>query len=397
MTLFYTDRSRLLSRNIFFPMRNHLASLMLTFAVFAVGFLFRPIGGILFSHVGDTRSRSKALRISIVLMCLPTILLGLVPDYSHIGIVCPILVVIIRLLQGLSVGGGYAGSMSYLTEIAPPNERGLYGSFVQIGLFSGILIGPLVIKSVLYFMTAQQFSDWGWRIPFVFGIVLGLVGYFLCSAIADAKVIQESIQHKAQKIPLLLCIKNYKKPLLIAFLISAQVGIPFWLVMVYSVTYFSKILHAPFGIVETQNMFAILIALITAPLIGQLTKIVSDWSILIISSAAFIMLSYIINIVLVYETMSVVFYIFYFLIVVFTASYLAAFASFISALFPAEVRYTGIALSYNVSLAIFGGFSPLVVTSFIKAGVIYAPGIMLTLSGTLAFITLLFSRKFARY
>ena len=120
----------------FFPTDNHLTSLMLTFAVFAVGFLFRPIGGILFSHFGDTRGRRKTLIASMILMGVPTVLIGLIPSYQTIGATAPILILCIRAFQGLSVGGEYAGSISYLFEIAEKKERGFYSSLVQVGLFS---------------------------------------------------------------------------------------------------------------------------------------------------------------------------------------------------------------------------------------------------------------------
>lgn len=380
----------------FFPLKNHLASLMLTFAVFAVGFLFRPIGGIIFSHFGDTRSRSKTLIVSIVLMCIPTILIGLIPSYHTIGMLCPVLVVIIRLLQGLSVGGGYVGSMSYLTEIAPKGERGFYSSFVQIGLFSGILIGPIVIKIVMGLTTAKQFAAWGWRIPFISSILLGIIAYFLCRGLIEPQAFVKNLKEKS-KVPLITCFEKYKAPLLIGFFLSSQVGIPFWLIMVYSTTYFSKILHAPFAMVETQNLYAILLALIVTPLIGRLTKRVSAWTILFICSIGFIVLSYVMNIILVQHLMGIQFYLAHFLMVFFTAAYLAAFAGYMASLFPTAVRYSGIAFSYNVSLAIFGGFAPLVVTAMIKNGILLAPGILLTLSGVMAFVALLFARRYSKY
>lgn len=381
----------------FFPLKNHLTSLMLTFAVFAVGFLFRPIGGIIFSHFGDTRSRSKTLVVSIILMCIPTILIGLIPSYHTIGILCPILIIIVRLLQGLSVGGGYVGSMSYLTEVAPEGKRGFYSSLVQLGLFSGILIGPIIIKIIMAFTTTDQFSQWGWRIPFLCSFILGVIAYFLCRDLTETEVFTKSLKKQRPKVPLKACFKEYKIPMLIGFFLSAQVGIPFWIIMVYSITYFSKILYAPFAIVETQNLYAILLALVFTPLIGKLTERISAWTILLISSISFIVLSYVINIVLVSNPMDTQFYLAHFCMVFFTTVYLAAFAGFMASLFPTMVRYSGIAFSYNLSLAIFGGFAPLVVTAMIKNGILLAPGILLTLSGVMAFIALLFAKRYAKF
>src|SRR3990167_9045306 len=381
----------------FFPTQNHLTSLMLTFAVFAVGFLFRPIGGILFSHFGDTRGRRKTLIASMVLMGVPTVLIGLIPSYQTIGITAPILVLCIRVFQGLSVGGEYAGSISYLTEIAEKKDRGFYSSLVQVGLFSGILIGPIIIKVVMAFTTAQTFAAWGWRIPFLFGAILGLVAYFLCRHISETEAfmaIQKEVRHK---IPLAVCLRDYKMPMIIGFLIAAQVGISFWLVIVYFVTYFSKILHASFTVVETQNLWTILIALILTPFLGKLSKVISSRMILLISSIAFIAFSYVLNRVLVNHVMTTSFYFANFCLMFFSITYLSAFSAELAALFPTQVRYSGIAFSYNTSLAIFGGLSPLVVTALIKQGVILAPGILLTIGGVLSIAALIAATKYAKY
>ncbi|HLB56694.1 MAG TPA: MFS transporter [Coxiellaceae bacterium] len=381
----------------FFPTDNHLTSLMLTFAVFAVGFLFRPIGGILFSHFGDTRGRRKTLIASMILMGVPTVLIGLIPSYQTIGATAPILILCIRAFQGLSVGGEYAGSISYLFEIAEKKERGFYSSLVQVGLFSGILIGPIIIKIVMAFTTTETFAAWGWRIPFLCGAILGLIAYFLCRHISETDAfiaIQKEVQHK---IPLAVCLREYKMPMITGFLIAAQVGISFWLVIVYFVTYFSKILHAPFDIVETQNLWTILIALILTPFLGKLSKIISSWMILFIASILFIAFSYVLNEVIVNHVLTTSFYLANFCLMLFSITYLSAFSAVLAALFPTQVRYSGIAFSYNISLAIFGGLSPLVVTALIQQGVILAPGILLTIGGVLSIIALIAAKKYAKY
>lgn len=382
----------------FFPTKNSLVSLMLTFAVFAVGFLMRPLGGMIFGHFGDTCGRRKPLLWSITLMVIPTILIGFVPSYSAIGFFAPLLIILIRLFQGLAVGGEFTGSMVYLTELSDLKNRSFFGSFASFGIFTGLLLGPIVILLTNHSMTHNQFSEWGWRIPFLFSFVLGLIVYFWRHNMHESTAYIQDVEKKSiTHSPIKECFRSHKAALLISACISAQVGIPFWLVMVYSITYFTKILHAPFSVVETQNMFAILISLIVIPIFGWLTKKISTWLLLIITSFAFIVFSYAIDIVLIHNVISAKFYMADFAITILVAAYLATFEGFLASLFPTEIRYSGIAISYNISLAIFGGTAPLIVTAMIKNGIVTAPGIVLTIGGVIAFVALLFARRYARY
>ncbi|OGT33894.1 MAG: hypothetical protein A3C44_02530 [Gammaproteobacteria bacterium RIFCSPHIGHO2_02_FULL_39_13] len=382
----------------FFPEKNSLISLMLTFAVFAVGFLMRPLGGMIFGYFGDTRGRRKPLLWSIALMVIPTILIGFVPSYSTIGFLAPLIIILIRLFQGLAVGGEFAGSMVYLTELSDQKNRAFFGSFASFGIFTGLLLGPIVILLTNHSMTHNQFSEWGWRVPFLFSFILGIIVYFWRRNMHESTAYIQDVKKKLiTHSPIKECFRSHKAALLISACVSAQVGIPFWLVMVYSITYFTKILHAPFSIVETQNMYAILISLIAIPFFGWLTKKISTWLLLIIISFSFIVFSYVIDIVLIHHVISEKFYMADFAITILVAAYLATFEGFLASLFPTEIRYSSIAISYNISLAIFGGTAPLIVTAMIKNGIVTAPGIVLTIGGVIAFVALLFARRFARY
>lgn len=382
----------------FFPAKNGLISLMLTFAVFAVGFFMRPLGGMVFGHFGDTRGRRKPLLWSVALMVIPTVLLGLVPGYGAIGFLAPLLVIFIRLFQGLAIGGEFVGSMVYLGELADKENRGFFASFASVGICAGLLLGPIVIQATNLFVTHNQFTQWAWRIPFVFSIVLGIIVYMWRRSMQEsAAFVAQAKKRLITQSPIIECFRSHKKALLISFCVSAQVGIPFWLVMIYSITYFTKILHAPFAVVETQNMLAVFIALIMVPIAGWLTKKISAWSILLTAAIIFIILSYVINVVLIDDVMTTAFYAADFFITIIVAVYLGVFEGYLSSLFPTEIRYSGIAVSYNISLAIFGGTAPLIVTMLIKNGIMTAPGIVLTVGGVIAFIALLCARKCAVY
>ena len=384
----------------FFPVKNHFTSLILTFAVFAVGFLMRPLGGILFGLFGDSHGRKQALIWSVFLMVIPTILIGLVPSYHTIGLWAPMIIILIRLFQGLAVGGELTGSITYLSEFSDKKNRGYFSSYAMLGVFAGIIIGPIVIKIVhLCLHTNAQFAAWGWRIPFLFGAVLGFIVYLLRRNIHESDAFLQYLTKRKDKghSALLECVSHQKIPLLIGCGLSVRVGIPFWLIMVYASTYYTKIMHAPFSTVQTINLVSIVIALIATPIFGWLTKKVSGWLILCVAAIIFIAFSYALNQVIVQHFLHSEFYWAQYFQALMVGVYLAAIPGVLVSLFPTQTRYTGIAISYNVALAIFGGTAPLIVTTLLKNNIMLAPGIVLTGGGIIALIALLFARPYMRY
>lgn len=158
---------------LFFPSDDRVASLLASFAVFAVGFFARPLGGLIFGHYGDKVGRRTTLAASIILMATATFLLGLLPTYAQVGILAPILLVVIRVIQGLSAGGEWGGSASFLVEFAPASRRGFYGSWQQFTVVGGFLLGSGTSALLTTVLSEDAFLSWGWRLPFLFGIVLG--------------------------------------------------------------------------------------------------------------------------------------------------------------------------------------------------------------------------------
>jgi MHS family proline/betaine transporter-like MFS transporter len=169
----------------FFPAEDDIAGLLAAFAVFAVGYLMRPIGGILIGHIGDRHSRKLALILSVGGMAVPTVLIGLLPTYATIGIAAPILLVLLRVAQGLSVGGEYVGSMVFLVESAPENRRGLYGAFCAAGAVCGILVGSAVAAVLQAVFDPAEVQAWAWRLPFLAGGLLAVVGFLLRRTLAE--------------------------------------------------------------------------------------------------------------------------------------------------------------------------------------------------------------------
>ena len=163
----------------FLPAEDQIASLLGTFGVFATGFLMRPLGGLVFGYIGDRLGRKPALELSVLLMAAPTTLLGLLPAYGSIGLAAPVLLTLIRLLQGLSVGGEYIGSMSFLAEHAPPSRRAFLGSWSSFSVVLGSLMGSGGAALCSGLLSSEQLTAWGWRLPFLASLLLGLIGFWL--------------------------------------------------------------------------------------------------------------------------------------------------------------------------------------------------------------------------
>ncbi len=171
---------------LFFPEDDTMAGLIKTYGIFAAGYLMRPVGGIVFGHVGDRMGRKKALQLSIAMMAIPTVLVGLLPVYAQIGPMAALLLIVLRLLQGISVGGELIGSMSYLVETAPPGRRGLNGSWSVCGGVAGILLGSLVATLLNNLLSPSAMNDWGWRVPFLSGVVIFAIGSWLRRSLVES-------------------------------------------------------------------------------------------------------------------------------------------------------------------------------------------------------------------
>src|SRR5262245_53259578 len=175
---------------LFFPSKDPLTSLMATFGVFAAGFVMRPLGAIAFGHLGDRFGRKKALVVSVALMAVPTGLIALLPTYAELGATAPALLVLLRLLQGFSVGGEFTGSIIFLVEHAPPSRRGFIGSWAGFSTNAGCMLGGAAGALLVTFLGRQAVVEWAWRLPFLLAAVLGIVGLFLRLRVEETPLFQ---------------------------------------------------------------------------------------------------------------------------------------------------------------------------------------------------------------
>lgn len=349
---------------LFFPTSSQFLSLLSTFGVFALGFLMRPLGALVFGYFGDRIGRKKTLALAVILMAIPTTLIGLLPTHENIGIAAGILLMACRLLQGLAVGGEFSGSIVYITEHAPQNSRGLYGSWAMFSAFAGLLLGSGV-SALANLLPPESLSVWGWRIPFLMGIVLGGVGLYLRLRMPETPnflAIQSA--QKISKNPVKQAFSMSLKPMVMAAGLVFLPAMGFYLLFVYLSSYMTTYLHVSLGtalMVNTISMFGIIISI---PCVGWLSDKIGRKPVLIVGALGFIIFSYPLFILLQKADLTSMLTAQICFAVLVSLVYAAIPATLVE-LVTTNIRYTAMSFPYNFSNAVFGGTAPLVATYLI--------------------------------
>jgi MFS transporter, MHS family, proline/betaine transporter len=355
----YTYMVTIISK-LFFPEGNEAAHLLATLGIFAVGFIARPFGGILFGMIGDRLGRRYALVLAIFMMAFPTGCIGLLPTYAQVGILAPILLVVLRVLQGLSLGGAFSGSITFLVEHAPAHKRGLVGSASIASLVIGFLLGSLVVLGMKIPLTDLQFEQWGWRIPFLLGVPIGFIGLYIRNHCEESPSYEAAKEGGTlSKTPVRDALKNEWKHVLQAIGIYISVTMPFYLVTAYFITFTEKTLGRSKEEALMLNAMVMIIILIVAPLSAALSDRIGRRKLLMALATAFLLFSYPLFSVLMTPDFSSIL-IAHILFALLVGAYTAPVPTVLVEIFPTRVRYTAMALSYNISAAAFGGTAPMV-------------------------------------
>jgi len=370
---------------LFFPSTSVFASLMATFGVFAAGFIMRPLGGIIFGHIGDKIGRKDALLWSIYLMALPTALIGLLPTYEQIGWLAPVLLTVIRLAQGLSMGGEFTGSMVFVVEHAPDHKRGLFGSWVVFSLVIGILVGSSIATLTCYTLTDEQLHAWGWRVPFLLSVVGGFVGAFMRKAVDEPEQFKNAKkQHKTEATPLKEIYQHHLKGVGLVMMIDLTVAICFYVIVTFIPNYMSALLGWGKGeslLINTLSMVAMGAVI---PFAGLLSDKYGRKPVLVAGALMFIFGAYPLFEVLelsglVPSLMAQIG------LAAIMGVYFAPIPATLLELFPTEVRFSALSIAHSLAMAIFGGSAPLVATWLIHVTDNYsAPALYLSLAACIS-------------
>jgi MFS transporter, MHS family, proline/betaine transporter len=340
----------------FFPAHDPTVSLIASFGVFAIGFLARPIGAAVFGHVGDKLGRRTAVISSVVSMAVPTCLMAVLPTYAQIGVLAPVLLILLRLAQGLAVGGEFTTSMVMLAEHALPSRRGHVSSFAPFGAFGGLLLGSALGWAITDSITPEQAALWGWRLAFVAGLVIGVIVYLIRRRLPPEPVITAP---KTETGPLIEAFRTQKLAMLqvIGFNLSTAVG--FYLCFVFTTTWLRQVAHVSGPKALLLNSIGLAAMMAMVPFVGSLSDRFGRKRILFIGCIGLIPFSVPLLAWMGHGTvLAIVTGQFGFALLL--GCFIGASPGFLVEAFPKHVRCSGLSVGYNLSMSLFGGTVPMI-------------------------------------
>lgn len=371
---------------LFFPSDSPSLSLVSAFSVFAVGFLARPLGALLFGYWGDTLGRRQALAWSVLLMAIPTCLVGLLPTYEAIGVLAPVALTLCRFVQGLSVGGEFTGSATFLVEHAAPSQRGYVGSWAGFSAQLGALLGSGVGALVASTFAEEALRGWGWRIPFVMGGFIAVAGWYLRTRASESPAF-EALRRggRLTSSPVRDVVTTQRAGIAKVVGLVWLHGVAFYLLYVYLTTYVATMTTVPLATVLSLNTGCMTVLAILIPLMGAWSDRVGQRPLLVAGAAGLALVSYpcflwltsgdLLRMIAAQVVLTIL-----------AACYMGPFFAAVAGLFPTAQRYTGLSVGYNIGAALFGGTAPLVATLFIEwSGNRLAPAFYLSLCATVSF------------
>ena len=344
---------------LFFPSADPTAALLSALAVYGVGFLMRPLGGVVFGYLGDSIGRRNTLSVIILLMGGATVAIGLLPTYEQIGILAPILLVICRLVQGLSAAGEATGSNSFVAEHAPPNRRGFLVAFTYAFANLPPIVAALLVLFITNVLTPEDYKSWGWRIPFLLGAPLALVGLYIRRRTEESPAFRKMRATKGvEAMPLRMAFRDYKKAMGFSFALAALSSLGFYTLTGYFVTYLTVTVGLNRNDALISNSVALLIAFFAMLLGGHLSDKIGRRTTILLGAAISALIcipAYMLagegslaNAILGQALLACA-------LGVFFGPVGIAFLE----LFPTRIRLSGAGVSYNVAYTVFGGTAPL--------------------------------------
>lgn len=348
---------------VFFPEIDPAYQLIYAFATFAIAFIARPVGGLVFGMLGDRIGRKKILSLTLIMMAASTVFIGLIPSYSTIGVAAPILLLFARLIQGFSTGGEYAGAMTYIAESTPDKSRGFLASGLEVGTLVGFASSAALVTLLTYILGPEKMVEWGWRLPFLIAGPLGVIGFYMRSRLSETPAfmaLEEAKEEDRHRASLKEILTNHWKPLLICLGVVFFYNTALYMVLTYMPSYLTEEL----GYGETKGLvYSLLVMVSIIPII----LIMGHWSDrigrnkivigalignIILGVPAFMMMSSG-NGFIVFSGL--------FILGIMLAAFQGVLPATLPSLFFTKVRYGSLAITYNFSTSLFGGTTPLII------------------------------------
>jgi MFS family permease len=363
-----------------------------TFGIFAAGYLARPLGGVVMAHFGDLLGRKKMFTLSILLMAIPTLLMGVLPTYATAGLLAPVLLLVLRLLQGAAVGGEVPGAWVFVAEHVPANRIGYAGGMLTGGLTSGILLGSLVATAVNSHFDAQALLETGWRVPFLLGGVFGLCAMFLRQWLEETPVFIEMKRNKAlaAEVPLKAVVRDHRAAVVISMLLTWMLSAAIVTVILLTPTFLQKLYGFDAPTALRANSVATLTLTIGCVIWGAIVDRLGAARAMLIGALSLALCSWLFYTGVRRDpTLLMPLY----GLAGFAVGVIGVVPYAMVQLFPPAVRFSGLSFSYNLSYAIFGGLTPMIVTLWLKSDSLAPSHYVVTLALVGAATAFLLPRK----
>ena len=389
---------------VFFPTGNHTVTMLQTFGVFALSFVLRPIGALFWGNFGDKKGRKGALAISIMFMSGASFLIGCLPSYAMVGILAPALLLLLRMVQGFSASGEYAGAATFLGEYAPTRKRGIYCSLIPASTAIGLLAGSTLATVMTASLDSASLTAWGWRIPFLMAGPLGLVVHYIRTKLADSPVyasMTEALENKqtpataqAKSVsPLRELFQHHFKALMISFGACMLNAVGFYTVLTYLPTYLSDTVGMASAQSSTITTICLVLYVALVFGMGHISDKFGRKKVLIGACVAFIVFTVPAFLVLNTAQFWPVLIVELAMCATLTAND-GTLSSYLTETFPTSVRFTGFAFSFNLANAIFGGTAPFIATWLIYAtGSSIAPAWYMVAVAAVALVAMILSHE----
>lgn len=379
----------------FFPASSGSAQILMSLMIFAAGFLARPVGAILFGRIGDKTSRKDALLYSIYLMAIPTFLIGCWPPYSWIGLAAPVGLVVLRILQGIAIGGEFTGSIVFLVEHAEKNKRGLAGSWASFSLIAGVLLGSGVATLFSYIIPADQLETWGWRVPFLLSIIGSWIGGYIRRNLVDPKIYLEQ-KSKLKRMDVKQLFKEEMRGIAVVICLDFLTAVGFFMLAIFMPIFFKNFLHLPayeVQLIHTINMCVFAIAAIGG---GMAADRINPLHGVIWPSLGFVLGSVPLFKMLVASPSLGLACGVEGALCVLMGWFFGTLPSLLCCIFPTVTRFSGVSIGHNLSMAIFGGTAPYAATYLINHtnGNLVSPAWMLVLAALLTGLSVKWLRNY---
>ncbi len=351
---------------LFFPTESEYASLLLAMATFGVGFFMRPVGGVLIGLYADRKGRKAALQLIIALMTIAVAMIAFAPPYAVIGAAAPVLIVAARLLQGFATGGEFASATAFLVESAPAERRGFFGSLQMVGQSIAALAGASSGMLITQSLTPEQIDQWGWRIPFMIGLLIGPVGLYIRRHLEETEVFKEAHASAEQKTTLAAIFQIHRRAVFASFGLVLSNTIMYYVVLIYMPTYAKTQLGIALGQAFIAQVAGLLCLTVLTPVFGSLSDRVGRRPVLMAACLLYFVLPYPLFAWLQADPVLLRLTVMQMTLCSAIAVGFGPISTALAEQFPAHVRSTGLALAYNFAVMLFGGFAQLIVTWLIN-------------------------------